>query len=371
MDIIAAIAEAPHADFTVATVQIGEPRAHEALVRIMGVGLCHTDLVARDQFIPIPLPAVLGHEGAGIVEAVGSAVTKVKPGDTVVIGFSSCGHCPRCAEDLPSYCQQFPVLNYAGARSDGSSALSRDGRALSASFFGQSSFAAYAVAEERNLVKVDAEGLRLELLGPLGCGLQTGAGAVLRSMDCPAGSSIAIFGGGPVGLAAVMAAAVRDCATIILVEPVAARRAIGLELGATHVIDPLDGGAGGDVAAAIRAIRPAGVDFALETSGREPVVEAALASLGSHGLLGLVGVPPRPESSVAINLASLITFGHRIMGIIEGDSDLDGFIPELIALHRAGRFPFDRLVKTYPLADINEAVAAQHRGDCIKAVLIP
>ncbi|HEX7852239.1 MAG TPA: NAD(P)-dependent alcohol dehydrogenase [Sphingobium sp.] len=367
MDSIAAIAEAPHSAFVVETIQIGEPRAHEALVRIMGVGLCHTDLVARDQFIPIPLPAVLGHEGAGIVEAVGSAVTKVKPGDTVVIGFSSCGHCPRCEEHLPSYCREFPVLNYAGARADGSTGLSREGKALSASFFGQSSFASFALAEERNLVKVDAEGLPLEILGPLGCGFQTGAGAVMRSMDCPAGSSLAIFGGGPVGLAAVMAAAVRECAAIILVEPVASRRAMALDLGATHVIDPAEG----DVAAAIRAILPDGVDFALETSGREPVVETALASLGSRGMLGLVGVPPKPESSVAINLAGLITYGHRIIGIIEGDSDLDGFIPELIALHRAGRFPFDRLVKTFPLTQINEAVAAQHRGDCIKAVLIP
>jgi aryl-alcohol dehydrogenase len=367
MDIIAAIAEAPHSDFTLETVQLAEPRADEVLVRIVGVGLCHTDLVARDQFIPIPLPAVLGHEGAGIVEAVGSAVTKVVPGDAVVIGFSSCGHCPRCEDHLPSYCREFPMLNYAGARPDGSSGISRDGTPLSASFFGQSSFASYALAGERNVVKVDAEGLSLEILGPLGCGLQTGAGAVLRSLDCPAGSSLAIFGGGPVGLAAVMAAAVRGCSPIILVEPQAARRAIALDLGATHIIDPAEG----DVTAVIRAILPDGVDFAIETSGREPVVEAALASLGSHGMIGLVGVPPKPESSVSINLASVITYGHRIIGIVEGDSDLDGFIPELIALHRAGRFPFERLVTTFPLARINEAVEAQHRGDCIKAVLIP
>jgi aryl-alcohol dehydrogenase len=367
MDIVAAIADTPQGDFAIETVQIEPPRADEVLVRIAGVGLCHTDLVARDQFIPIPLPAVLGHEGAGIVEAVGSAVTKVRPGDAVVIGFSSCAHCARCDEQLPSYCRSFPVLNYAGRRADGSTGLSRDGQALSGSFFGQSSFASHALTQERNLVKVDASGLDLAILGPLGCGLQTGAGAIMRSMDCPAGSTVAIFGGGPVGQAAVMAAAIRQCATIILIEPMAARRDMGLELGATHVIDP----GAGDVVAAIRAIVPEGVDFALETSGREPVVEAALAALGSHGLLGLVGVPPRPDSSISINLASVITYGHRIIGIIEGDSDLDGFIPELIALHRQGRFPFDRLVRSYPLAAINDAVAAQHRGECIKAVLIP
>ncbi|BBF71645.1 aryl-alcohol dehydrogenase [Sphingomonas bisphenolicum] len=371
MDIMAAIAREAHGDFSVETVQIETPRPNEVRVRIAGVGLCHTDLVARDQFIPIPLPAVLGHEGAGIVEAIGSAVTKVQVGDAVVIGFSSCGHCARCDEHLPSYCRDFPMLNYTGARPDGSSGLSLGEQRLSASFFGQSSFASHALAHERNVVRVDAQGIALETLGPLACGLQTGAGAVMRSMACPPGSSIAIFGGGPVGLAAVMAAVIRACATIILVEPIASRRAMALELGATHVIDPASGPASEDISAAIRAILPDGVDFALETSGRETVVEAALASLASHAMLGLVGVPPRPESSIAINLASVITYGHRIIGIVEGDSDLDSFIPELLALHRAGRFPFDRLIATFPLAEINAAVVAQHEGGCIKAVLLP
>ncbi|WP_285019889.1 NAD(P)-dependent alcohol dehydrogenase [Novosphingobium sp. fls2-241-R2A-195] len=367
MHTTAAIAREAHGDFTVEPVDLAEPRAGEVRVRIAGVGLCHTDLIARDQFIPIPLPAVLGHEGAGIVEAVGEGVTKVVVGDRVVLGFSSCGHCPRCEEHLPSYCREFPVLNYAGARGDGSTAISIDGAAVSANFFGQSSFAAHAVTHERNLVKITRDDVPLELLGPLGCGFQTGAGGVMRSLACPAGSSIAIFGGGPVGLAAVMGAVVQACATIILVEPFATRRAMALDLGATHVIDPAEG----DVGAAIRAILPDGVEFAFETSGREAVVETALASLSSHGLLGLVGVPPRPESSLSINLASLITYGHRIHGIVEGDSDLQTFIPQLVELYREGRFPFDKLIRTYSLAQINEAVAAQLSGECIKAVLVP
>ncbi|WP_313805480.1 NAD(P)-dependent alcohol dehydrogenase [Sphingobium sp.] len=367
MESMAAVAREPHGPFSMEAIEIEAPRAGEVLVRIAGVGLCHTDLVARDQFIPIPLPAVLGHEGAGVVEAVGAGVTKVKPGDRVVLGFSSCGHCPRCQEHLPSYCREFPVLNYAGARADGTTGLCGKDGALSAHFFGQSSFAAHALAQERNVVKIDAEDVPIELLGPLGCGFQTGAGGVMRSLACPAGSSIAIFGAGPVGLAAVMGAVIRQCATIIVVEPMAGRRELALSLGATHAIDPAEG----DVPAAIRAILSDGVEFAFETSGREAVVEAALASLASHGLLGLVGIPPRPDSSLSINLAALITYGHRIHGIIEGDSDLDGFIPELVELYRAGRFPFDRLIRTFPLADINEAVAAQARGDCVKAVLIP
>jgi aryl-alcohol dehydrogenase len=250
---------------------------------------------------------------------------------------------------------------------DGSSGVRIAGDEVSANFFGQSSFATMALAHERNVVRIDDADVPLEILGPLGCGLQTGAGGVMRSLACPAGSSIAIFGGGPVGLAAVMGAVIRACTTIILVEPIAARRALATELGATHVIDP----GAGDIGAAIRAILPDGVEFAFESSGRVEVVETALGVLASHGLLGLVGVPARPEDSLSVNLASLITFGQRIHGIIEGDSDLDGFIPELIGHFKAGRFPFDRLVTTYPLDRINDAVADQHRGTCVKAVLIP
>ncbi|MCC8971573.1 NAD(P)-dependent alcohol dehydrogenase [Bradyrhizobium brasilense] len=366
MQVSAAVARKPEADFTIEQLSLEEPREDEILVRIAGVGLCHTDLIARDQLIPIPLPAVLGHEGSGVVEQVGSKVKKVTAGDHVLLSFNSCGHCKTCEEHLPSYCLKFPQLNYTGLRMDGSSALSKEGERVSANFFGQSSFASHAIANERNVVKVD-KSLPLQLLGPLGCGLQTGAGGVLRSMNCPEGSSIAIFGGGPVGLAAVMGAAIRKCSTIILVEPVAARRDIALELGATHAIDPR----AGDLTAAIRAIAPQGVEFAFDSSGRSEVLDAALASLTSRGLLGLVGVPPKIESTLSFNIAWLITYGIRIQGIIEGDSDLDGFLPELVEYYQAGRFPFDRLVKTYPLAEINRAIADQAKGACIKAVLVP
>lgn len=367
MDVKAAVVSAPGADFVIDTLTIGEPQANEVLVEIAGVGLCHTDLVFRDGFAPVPMPIVFGHEGAGIVRAVGSDVKEVAPGDAVIIGFSSCGHCARCDEDLPSYCRSFPQLNYAGARADGTTALGKDGQSIASHFFGQSSFASFAIAPSRNIVKIDPAGLDLATLGPLACGLQTGAGAVMRSLDCGAGSTLAIFGAGPVGLAAVMAAKIRECARIIVVEPMAQRRALATDLGATDVIDP----AAGDVAEAIRTIEADGIDFGLETSGRETAIAAGLAALGSRGMLGLVGVPPRADDALSINIAAMITFGHRVIGIIEGDSDQQGFIPELLALHRAGQFPFDRLITTFPLEAINDAIAAQHRGECVKAVLIP
>lgn len=368
MQTIAAVAREPRGAFTIETVAIEEPRPGEVRVRIVGVGLCHTDLVFRDQFVPYPLPAVLGHEGAGIVEAMGADVEGLAIGDRVVLGFSSCGRCPRCDERLPSYCREFPPLNYAGMRlEDGSKALSSGDGPISSHFFGQSSFAGHAIVRAGNVVKVTDADAPLEILGPLGCGFQTGAGGVMRSMACPAGSSIVIVGGGPVGLAAVMAAVIQGCSTIILVEPVAARRTIARELGATHTVDP----AAGDTAAAVRENLPNGVDFVFDTSGRVDAIEALLSALAPRGMLGLVGVPAKPEDALTINIAGMITFGQRVIGIMEGDSDPSTFIPELIAAHRAGRFPFDRLVQTFPLTQINEAIVAQARGECVKVVLIP
>jgi len=177
-----------------------------------------------------------------------------------------------------------------------------------------------------------------------------------------------VFGGGPVGLAAVMGAVIQGCSAIVLVEPVAARREIALEMGATHVIDPADAP---DLAAKLREIVPAGVDFAFDTTGIPAVIESGLAALGSHGAIGLVGVPARADAAISVNIAALMTPGHRIIGIIEGDSDPQTFIPELLAHHAAGQFPFDRLIRTFPLDQINEAIAAQARGECIKVVLVP
>jgi aryl-alcohol dehydrogenase len=364
----AAVARAPHDDFVLQELAVDDPRAGEVRVRIAGVGLCHTDLVFRDQIPTYPFPAVFGHEGAGVIDAIGEGVDGFAVGDAVIVGFSSCGTCPRCDEGLPSYCRSFVPLNYAGMRvKDGSRAYADGAAPVASHFFGQSSFATHAITRARNLVKVTDASAPLAILGTLACGFQTGAGAIMRTFACPAGSSLVVFGGGPVGLAAVMAGRIQDCARIILVEPIAARRTVAQELGATDVIDP----AAGDVAAAIRAIVPEGVDFAFDTTGNVAVIEAGLASLGSHGAIGLVGVPREPGASITVNISALMTPGHRIYGIIEGDSDQQSFIPELLAHHAAGRFPFDRLIETYPLARINEAVAAQARGECIKVVLIP
>ena len=352
--------------FKYETVEIEAPRADEIFVRVLGVGLCHTDLVFSSGAAPYPFPAVLGHEASGIVEAVGAGVQKVKAGDSVLITFRSCGACDRCGAGDAAYCRTMPMLNYTGRRTDGSCALSNEAGPVSSNFFGQSTFAGHAITYERNVVKVDAS-LPVEIMGPLGCGIQTGAGAVMRSLAAKKGSSFLVTGGGSVGLSAVMGAKIQDCATIILVEPMESRRQLAMELGATHCIDPAKTD---DLVAAIRAIVPMGLDNALETTGVPAVQAAAFASLGSKGTLGIVGISA-PGTPLPGDIGTLMTFGQSVKGIIEGDSDPDEFLPELIEHFKAGRLPFDKLVRTYPLSQINEAIAAQHHGDCVKAVLIP
>lgn len=367
MQIKAALAYENEEGFRYEDITVGALQDNEILVKIVGVGLCHTDLVFASGAAPYPFPAVFGHEGSGVVEAVGPSVKKVKKGDQVLLTFRSCGDCDRCDEGSASYCRTMPELNYTGRREDGTTPLSNPGGDVSSNFFGQSSFASHAITYERNVVKVDGDNLPLELMGPFGCGIQTGVGAVTRSLAAKAGSTILITGGGSVGLSAVMGAKIAGCETIILVEPMQSRRDLGEELGATHSIDPASAEV---LSEAVRAICPLGVDNALDTTGIPAVQSEALASLGSKATLGIVGVSP-PETPLPGDINTLMTFGQSIKGIIEGDSDPDTFLPELVEHYKAGNLPFERMVKTYALKDINTAIHEQHAGECVKAVLIP
>src|SRR5258708_13697704 len=202
----AAVVRGKGAPFAIEQVQIGPPTANEVLVRIVAVGICHTDAIVRDQYYPFPLPGVLGHEGAGIVEEVGANVTNGVPGGHVVLTYMSCGQCRYCERGEPAYCSDFFMLNVGGARKDGTTGTcDAHGGSLHDHFFGQSSFGTYALAHSRNVIKV-AKDIPLEILGPLGCGIQTGAGAILNALQIGVGDSVAVFGVGGVGLSAVMAA---------------------------------------------------------------------------------------------------------------------------------------------------------------------
>jgi aryl-alcohol dehydrogenase len=365
MQITAAVLEGLEQDFVLQEVTLADPAPDEVVIQIAGVGLCHTDLAVQHGHLPFALPGVVGHEGSGTIVSVGADVTKVSVGDRVAASFNSCGTCTQCVKGSPSYCAEFMPRNFGGVRADGTSTISRDGTTYGGYFFGQSTFATHAIARERNVVKV-ADGLDLTIAGPLGCGVQTGAGAVMNSFACPEGSSLLVVGGGSVGLSGVLGAVVRGVATIIVVEPMAARRALALELGATHVIDP----AGGPLSEQVRAVLSEGVDFALDTTAQLPILAEIIASMAQRGTIGMVGVPADPTSALAVGLIEMQMHGLRFMGIVEGDSDPDTFIPELVELHLAGRFPFDRLITTMPFSKINDAVAAQARGEAVKVVLV-
>jgi aryl-alcohol dehydrogenase len=360
----AAVVRRKGGPFHIETLLVDEPRADEVLVRIVATGMCHTDIVIRDQVYPVPLPIVLGHEGAGIVERVGAAVHKVVPGDHVVLSFMSCGHCGRCAMGQPAYCDKGHPLCFGGAREDGSTAM-HDGqsRPVHDHFFGQSSFGTYALANERTVVKVPKD-LPLERLGPLGCGIQTGAGAVMNALQVGAGASFAAFGSGSVGLSAIMAARIVGATTIIAVDVIPSRLALAKELGATHTVNAKDT----DTVGQIRKIIDGGVDFALETTGRPDVVRQAIDALGTRGTCGIVGAAPI-GTKASFDMGELMSPGKAIRGIIQGDSVPELFIPQLIELHRQGRFPFDRLIKFYALDDINQAAADSESGVTIKPVL--
>lgn len=362
--IIAAVTKEAGGPFVIETLEIDAPKAGEILVDIKAVGVCHTDLALASGAFGTQFPAVFGHEGAGIVHSVGDGVSKVKPGDKVLLTFNSCGQCPRCDDDDPSYCHEFLPLNMLSVRSDGSTRIHQNGKAVSDNFFGQSSFASKAIAVERNVIKLDDDA-DLKILAPLGCGIQTGAGGVIRSLEAKAGQSLVVMGGGTVGLSGLLGGKLSKCKPIIVIEPQEGRRKMALELGADHVIDPADG----DTAEAVRAILPAGVDLVLDTSGYIPALEAAIKMLSNKGRLGMVGMPGALDAALPVPVIQWLTMGGTLRGIVEGDSDPDVFIPRLLAEHKKGNLPFDKFVKTYPFDQINEAVADAHSGKAVKVVL--
>lgn len=361
MKIKAAVVPAMGQDFEVKDVHLDDPKPNEILVKIVGAGLCHTDLTVKDHF-PLPIPSVLGHEGAGVVEKVGAAVTKVTPGDHVVLSYASCGSCNNCLDGAPGYCDGFIQANMGGMRLDGTPTLTTDDGPLFGSFFGQSSFGSYALATERNTVKVTKD-VPLELLGPLGCGIQTGAGSVLVALNPPAGSSIAVFGAGSVGLSAVMGAVIAGCTTIIAVDVKPERLAMAEALGATHTINATET----NPVEAIQALTGGGVNYSLETSGLPSVYRQAVDSLALRGVCGLVGAPPQ-GTEVSLDVNTLL-MGRSTRGIIEGDAIPQIFIPQMIELYQQGRFPFDKLIKYYDFDDINQAVADSESGSTIKPIL--
>ena len=361
----AAICRGNREPFSIEEITLDDLRPDELRIRVVACGICHTDMAVRDEQLPVPLPVVLGHEGAGIVEEVGSAVTAAKVGDRVVMSFNSCGDCPSCDVDAPTYCYNFFPHNWSGTRADGSPTMFLGDGPMNANFFGQSSFATHAIAHQRNVVKVpdSAADIPLERLAPIGCGLMTGAGAVLRSMEVRAGLPIAIFGTGTVGMAAIMAAKIAGADPIIAVDVNDSRLSLAKELGATHALNAKDGAID-----KIRELCPQGLGYAFDTTGINYVIQDAWNLLAPMGICGIVGASD-PEDEISFNEAAFMGGGRRVMGILGGDSDLVTFLPELVEYHLQGKFPFEKMIGYFDFSEINEGIEASESGKVVKPVL--
>jgi aryl-alcohol dehydrogenase len=363
MKITAAVVHERAGPFVIDRIELQDPRPDELLVRIAASGMCQTDLHGRDGYYGTPFPAVFGHEGAGVVMAVGSAVRKFAPGDHVVMSFPWCGRCPNCRGHRMTYCYDAWDLKMRGTRADGSTLMAIEERPVYSAFFQQSSFATHAIANERFAVKVRVDA-PLDLLGPLACSVQTGAGAVLNVMRPRAGESFALFGAGAVGLSGLMAAKIAGCDPIIAVDIHEPRLALARSLGATHTINH---SGRQDVVTEIRKITGGGVHHSLETSAVPAVFREAVEALLPAGTCILVG-SARPGIDVGLDMCFLQN-GRTVRGVIQGDSEPETFIPTLVDLMSNGQLPVERMMTFYDLRDIARAAGDAAKGTTIKPVL--
>ncbi|WP_159501776.1 NAD(P)-dependent alcohol dehydrogenase [Microbacterium sp. 18062] len=364
MRTMAALARTPGAPLEVGEITLDDPREDEVLVKVLAAGICHTDLSAAAGRLPVRMPIVLGHEGAGVVVQVGSRVSAVKPGDRVLLTPDFCGTCRQCRLGATTYCERTGQLVFGGTRLDGSTKASVDGEPVRAGFFGQSSFSEYTLATERNILPVAGTTAPLAHLAALTCGVSTGAGAVLNALQVRPEQSLAVFGTGTVGLAAVMAAKMVGVRRIVAVDRHPIRLELARELGATHVIDT---GVHADAAAAVHDLFPSGVDRTFDSTGVPAVLGAALASLGTRGICGFVA---GTGATLPVDLGSMLIKGAQLRGIMGGDATGLVFLADLVTAYEDGRLPVDRLVTTYRLDRINQAFEDMRAGRTIKPVIV-
>lgn len=364
MKISAAVINGVNQDYQMEELTLGEIYPDEVVVKIVATGICHSDEALRIGDAPFPMPGVLGHEGAGIIEKTGSAVKNFSPGDQVVMAYNYCGTCPSCRTGHPSSCSLWTTLNFAGTREDGTHTFfKKDGTSV-ANFFTQSSFATYTITNANNLIKIDPEE-DLRLIGPLGCGLLTGFGTVVNGLKPKTSSSIAVFGTGAVGLGVLMTAKIEGCSTIIAVDIHESRLETARELGATHTINSRTE----NLAERIAEIRGGlGVDYSVDTTGISAVMKASIEVLGIGGITAPVAVTP---NSIEFNTFTDLVLANRTMiGVLMGDAVPQLAIPQIIKYHKEGKFPFDKLVKFYKFIEINQAVADSNSGSTIKPILV-
>lgn len=366
----------PYADscpVEVMELELDGPGPGELLIRVDAAGVCHSDLSVVDGNRPRPTPMVLGHEAAGEVLEVGAGVTDVATGERVVLVFvPRCGTCAACASGTPALCPRAATANTAGE-------LLRGGRRFVAlrsgplqgrpihHHLGVSAFAEYAVVDRGSVVVVPDD-LPPATAALFGCALLTGAGAVLSTAAVRPGESVAVLGLGGVGLAAVLGAVVAGAHPIVAVDPVARKRELALELGATHAVDPT---ADGGTVAHVRELVTGGVHYAFEAVGSAAVLTDAWSVTARGGTTVAIGLP-HPSQELRISAAQLVAEARTLVGSYLGGAVPERDLPRLIELWRAGRLPVEKLHSTsLPLDDVNAAMDALADGGTVRQVLLP
>jgi len=348
-------------------IELDEPQYGEVLVRIESAGVCHSDLSTIDGILTKPLPIVLGHEAAGVVEEVGPGVTRVAKGQKIVFSFVPlCGRCAACVAGRPALCDPGGRANLAGTLLRDVRRFHRNGEKIG-HHLGVSGFSQYTVAAEESLIPVPDD-VPLEIAAVFGCAALTGLGAVFRAARVEPGTSVAIFGAGGVGLMTLLGAVVAGATRIVVVDPVQAKRNVAQQLGATEVLDPTSG----DPSAQLREIaKGGGVDYTFECSGNARVFENALAVTAAGGTMVAVGIPAR-SAKAELAPAPFVLGDRTIRGAFMGGAVPLTDIPRYVALWRAGKLPVERIVSgTIGLDGLNEAMDALANGEALRTIVCP
>jgi Zn-dependent alcohol dehydrogenase len=366
MKITAAVLEETGAELKLQELDLAPPKAGEVLVRLHASGVCHSDYNAIDGTAEARCPTVLGHEGAGVVEAVGPGVTRVEVGDHVALSWTpSCGECENCNRGLDQLCStSWPALAES-TLFDGTSRLSRDGEPVwHYSFI--SSFAEATVVPERSCVVIPKD-VPFDVAGLVGCAISTGTGAVWRTAQVRTGDRVAVFGCGGVGLSAVLGAVAAGAGLIVAVDVDPKKLAFARELGADEGVEWAGGSE--ETAEAVREISGGGVDYAIEATGRTEAMQAAFLSTRARGAAVLIGIP-RPEATIELPALSIPRMERRVLGSIYGSTHPERDFPLTLELYRRGRLPLDRLVThRLPLDQVGPAFELMRSGEAIRVVL--
>lgn len=356
----AAIFHGPHADLTIEDIDLGTPGPREIRVRTVASGVCHSDLHFVEGLYPYMTPAVLGHEAAGVVEEAGDQVTYVKPGDHVIACLSVfCGHCDQCLSGHPNRC----ASDETRRKADDAPRLSQSGNIVH-QFANVGGYAEQMLLHENAVVKI-RDDMPLDRAALIGCGVTTGVGAVLNTARIEPGSTVAVFGAGGVGLAAIQGALIAGARMIIAVDMIEHKLATARELGATHIVDA----SSRDAVEAVKELTGGGVDYSFEAIGLKQVAEQAFACLATGGTATIIGMIPMGQK-VEIDGWQLLS-EKKLQGSMMGSNRFRIDMPRYIDFYMQGRLKLDEMItRKGRLEDVNDAFRAMKAGEVARTVLM-